>query len=187
MSKERTVITQFLCDHVYALLEGGLTHKDAAHFAGIGKATVDRIKAAGFNAEHYAKNTADRREAKKAEKQKPAGRYGCVYTGTCELPQTGIELTPEGPIDRETMKTARQLEMDLQQEEQGKYKTPELIAPIIDGTPLNMMRFQAKQADKIRADIQAVGYENAKAIYELKTEMSKIRDLLSQVLKRMDK
>ena len=89
MSKERTVIDQKLCDHVKALLKGGLTHKDVAYFAGIGKATVDRIKAAGFSAEQYAKNTAARKEEKQAEEQKPAGKYECVYTGETEAPRDG--------------------------------------------------------------------------------------------------
>ena len=193
MNKERTVITQQLCDHVKALLAGKLTHKKAAEFTGIGKATVDRIVAAGFNAEQYAKNTAARKEEKKAaEEQKQTVRYGCVYTGTCELPQTGIELTPEGPVNRETITKVReelkkftdenqvpgQMEMDLQ---------PEVYPELKAKRDERIMRFQAKQADKIREDIQAAGYRNVKAIYELKAEMSKIRDLLSQVLKRMDK
>lgn len=162
MNKERTVITQQLCDHVKALLAGKLTHKKAAEFTGIGKATVDRIVAAGFNAEQYAKNTAakkEEREQKQAEEER-----------------------------KETQPIVGQMEMDLQPaEEKGKYKTPELITPGYGSEAFNMMRFQAKQVDKIRADIQAVGYENAKAICELKTEMNKIRDLLSQIVRRTDK
>ena len=143
--------------------------------------------------EQYAKNTAARKEEKKAaEEQKQTVRYGCVYTGTCELPLTGIELTPEGPVNRETITKVReelkkftdenqvpgQMEMDLQ---------PEVYPELKAKRDERIMRFQAKQADKIREDIQAAGYRNVKAIYELKAEMSKIRDLLSQVLKRMDK
>ena len=160
MNKERTVITQQLCDHVKALLAGKLTHKKAAEFTGIGKATVDRIVAAGFNAEQYAKNTAARKEEK-------------------EKKQAEEE-------QKETQPIVGQMEMDLRPaEEKGNYKAPELIGPINDGTPINMMRFQAKQADKIREDIQAAGYRNVKAIYELKAEMNTIRDLLGQILRRM--
>ena len=48
-----------------------------------------------------------------------------------------------------------------------------------------LMRFQAKQVDKIRADIQSTQYENLKAIYELKEEMVNIRDMLGQIRRRM--
>ena len=160
MNKERTVITQQLCDHVKALLAGKLTHKKAAEFTGIGKATVDRIVAAGFNAEQYAKNTAARKEEKE-KKQAEEER-------------------------QETQQIVGQMEMDLQPaEEQGKYKTPELITPGNGSEALNMMRFQAKQVDKIRADIQSTQYENLKAIYELKEEMVNIRDMLGQIRRRM--
>lgn len=201
MNKERTVITQQLCDHVKALLAGKLTHKKAAEFTGIGKATVDRIVAAGFNAEQYAKNTAakkEEKEKKQAEEQKPAVRYGCVYTGHIEMPQTGIELTPEGPVNRETITMVReelkkftdenqvpgQMEMDLQPEEELEAKVyPELKAKRDE----RIMRFQSKQVDKIRADIQSTQYENLKAIYDLRVEMHTIRDLLGQILRRKDK
>ncbi len=164
MNKERTVITQQLCDHVKALLAGKLTHKKAAEFTGIGKATVDRIVAAGFNAEQYAKNTA----AKKEEKEKK---------------QAEEER-------KETQQIVGQMEMDLQPaEEQEEYvdvnmkvKKDGRVAVVNEG---NFMRFQAKQADKIREDIQAAGYRNVKAIYELKAEMNTIRDLLGQILRRM--
>lgn len=162
MNKERTVITQQLCDHVKALLAGKLTHKKAAEFTGIGKATVDRIVAAGFNAEQYAKNTAARKEEKE-KKQAEEER-------------------------QETQQIVGQMEMDLQPaEEQGKYKTPELITPGNGSVVVNMMRFQAKQVDKIREDIQTTQYENKKAIYDLRTEMHAIRDLLGQILRRKDK
>ena len=73
MNKERTVITQELCDHVKALLAGGLTLPNAAKFAKIGEATVGRIKAAGFDAAQYAADTDRRRiqaQNRKAEEWK---------------------------------------------------------------------------------------------------------------------
>ena len=62
MSKERTIISQALCDHVQLLLAGGANALKAAEITGIGKATVYRIKAAGFNAEEYRKQMEKRRE-----------------------------------------------------------------------------------------------------------------------------
>lgn len=68
MSKEKTVINQELCDHIKALLGGGLTQKQAAKFAKISAATVSRIQAAGFSVITYNHNTEVRRveEKKKA-------------------------------------------------------------------------------------------------------------------------
>lgn len=213
MSKERTVITQFLCDHVYALLEGGLTHKEAAHFAGIGKATVDRIKAAGFNAEQYAKNTAAKKvekELKKAEEQKPAGRYGCVYTGTCELPQTGIELTPEGPINRETITIAReelkkftddnqvpgQMEMDLQPAEEKKEETKYTLRALFNQQTQIIVN-QGKIIEQLNAIF--IGMEGmhryragktdllSKTLGYMMKKMDRMNDTMSQILRRTDK
>lgn len=202
MSKERTIITQKLCDHVKALLAGKLTHKQAAEFTGIGKATVDRIVAAGFNAEQYAKNTAARkeeREQKKAEEQKPAGKYECVYTGEIEAPRDGFELTPEGPMKTEEMLAAReamqryklehygdqvpgQMEMQLGNLWDGGVKA-EMVIPLKDVLDevlkdrfYGMMRFQA---DKVHGIKELIAENNAK--------LDKIIDLLSQILRRTDK
>lgn len=210
MNKERTVITQQLCDHVKALLAGKLTHKKAAEFTRIGKATVDRIVAAGFNAEQYAKNTAARKEEKKAaEEQKPAARYGCVYTGHIEMPQTGIELTPEGPVNRETITKVReelkkytdenqvpgQMEMDLQPaEEQEEYVDVNMKVKK-DG------RVAVVNQEKIIEKLDAIfiGMEGMHRYRAGKTDLlnktlgimleklDKINDTMYQILRRMDK
>ena len=65
MKKERTQITQGLCDHVKILLAGGANLNKAAEITGTGHATISRIKAAGFNAETYRQN-----QLKKKEKEK---------------------------------------------------------------------------------------------------------------------
>ena len=68
MSKEKTVINQELCDHIKALLGGGLTQKQAAKFAKISAATVSRIQAEGFSVITYNHNT----EVRRAEEKKKA-------------------------------------------------------------------------------------------------------------------
>ena len=67
MKKERTQITQGLCDHVKILLAGGANLNKAAEITGTGHATISRIKAAGFSAEVYRQNQLKRKEKKKPE------------------------------------------------------------------------------------------------------------------------
>lgn len=66
MKKERTQITQGLCDHVKLLLAGGANVNKAAEITGTGHATISRIKAAGFSAEVYRQNQL-KQKAKKPE------------------------------------------------------------------------------------------------------------------------
>ena len=74
MKKERTQITQELCDHVRILLAGGAGNNKAAEITKTGHATISRIKAAGFDAEVYRKNQLKRQEKKPAELM-PEGTY----------------------------------------------------------------------------------------------------------------
>ena len=67
MKKERTQITQELCEHVRILLAGGANLNKAAEITGTGHATISRIKAAGFSAEVYRQNQLKRTEKKKPE------------------------------------------------------------------------------------------------------------------------
>lgn len=65
MKKERTQITQELCDHVKILLAGGANLNKAAEITKTGHATISRIKAAGFDAEVYRKQQLKRQEKPK--------------------------------------------------------------------------------------------------------------------------
>lgn len=65
MKKERTQITQELCDHVKILLAGGANLNKAAEITKTGHATISRIKAAGFDAELYRKQQLKRQEKPK--------------------------------------------------------------------------------------------------------------------------
>lgn len=75
MKKERTQITQELCDHVKILLAGGANLNKAAEITGTGHATISRIKAAGFDAEVYRKQQLKRQEKKKPAELMPEGTY----------------------------------------------------------------------------------------------------------------
>ena len=65
MKKERTQITQELCDHVRILLAGGANLNKAAEITKTGHATISRIKAAGFDAEVYRQKQQKRKEKPK--------------------------------------------------------------------------------------------------------------------------
>ena len=67
MKKERTQITQELCDHVKILLAGGANIDKAAQITKTGHATISRIKAAGFDAEVYRQQQQKRKAKKKPE------------------------------------------------------------------------------------------------------------------------
>ena len=62
MKKERTIITQELCDHVKILLAGGANVNKAAEITKTGHATISRIKAAGFDAETYRRNKQEKKK-----------------------------------------------------------------------------------------------------------------------------
>lgn len=89
MSKERTQITQALCDHVRILLAGGATAQKAAEITKVGKATIYRIKAAEFDANRYVMNT-DRRRI--MDKDKAADKTIEMLQG-----QMKMELPAEEP------------------------------------------------------------------------------------------
>lgn len=75
MKKERTQITQELCDHVKILLAGGANMNKAAEITKTGHATISRIKAAGFDAEVYRQKQKKRQEKKKPAELMPEGTY----------------------------------------------------------------------------------------------------------------
>ena len=82
MKKERTQITQELCDHVKILLAGGANLNKAAEITKTGHATISRIKAAGYDAEVYRQNTAKKREKDRKEEEQLQGQM------EMELPET---------------------------------------------------------------------------------------------------
>ena len=96
---ERKEITQALCEHVRILLAGGATAEKAAEIADIGKATVYRIKRAGFDAEGYRKlrNAESEKEKKQPEpEQAPAEERHEVPGQIC------MDLTPRSEMSDQT-------------------------------------------------------------------------------------
>ena len=75
MKKERTIITQELCDHVKILLAGGANLNKAAEITKTGHATISRIKAAGYDAEVYRKNQMKQKEKKQKQEPMQEGAY----------------------------------------------------------------------------------------------------------------
>lgn len=91
-------VNQELCRKVQIMLAGAKA-KEVAGLLGISETTVSRIKAAGFSAEQYEKNTA----ARKAEEKKP---------------EVVLKPFPVDPLPAEEQ-CAGQISMeDLQKEEQ---------------------------------------------------------------------
>lgn len=74
--KERAVITQELCTHIRILLAGGATIAGAARMAGVGEATVNRIKRAGFHMNEYRRQ---RMEETNRNKQRNKQTVELVY------------------------------------------------------------------------------------------------------------
>ena len=205
MNKERTVITQELCDHVKALLAGGLTLPNAAKFAKIGEATVGRIKAAGFDAAQYAADTDRRRiqaQNRKAEAQKAkapliVGKYIDERTKQWTPPtaeQLAKAMAPGAGMEQVT----GQIEMDLTekkpkscQEALEKY----CMEAGLDDRDKKLMRFEAAMVDKI---LKAMDEDVNKSFIATKTDfildvmqrqnekLDKIIDMLGQVLRRKD-
>ena len=118
-------VNQELCRKVQIMLAGAKA-KEVAGLLGISETTVSRIKAAGFSAEQYEKNTA----ARKAEEKKP---------------EVVLKPFPMDPPPAEEQ-CAGQISMeDLQPAEEQK---PEMT----DQTKL--MRFIAGQMDKRERNAQ---------------------------------
>ena len=190
MSKERTVITQQLCDHVKALLAGKLTHKKAAEFTGIGKATVDRIVAAGFNAEQHAKNTATRKEEKKA------ALVGNYFTKdvTKFMPPTAEHLA--AAMAPGAGQIPGQMKMQLNTMDDGSVKAEmkiplqEVIDEVVRTRINGLMRFMAEKHAETRNIVELIyanESETGRTINALSIGLAKTNDLLAQILRRMDK
>ena len=145
------------------MLKGGAQQKEVGERLGISKATVSRIKTAGYDAEQYRKNTTER-----VEKE--------------NLAEVGIPLVPGKVLrvdqnangitvtEMEEEQVPGQICMDLQQAEEQK---PEMS----DQTKL--MRFLAgKFGDEYELISACMG--------SLTHHLVKIEDYLAQILRKMD-
>ena len=157
MSKEKTVINQELCDHIKALLGGGLTQKQAAKFARISAATVSRIQAAGFSVITYNHNTEVRRVE---EKKKAMDAVIQDETEEEQVPgQISMEL-PEKPAEEEKQEMSDQTKM---------------------------MRFLAGKFNELEQNQQICIGELILQVGKLQDSMNQVQDYMAQILRRMDK
>ena len=157
MSKEKTVINQELCDHIKALLGGGLTQKQAAKFAKISAATVSRIQAAGFSVITYNHNT----EVRRVEEKKKA-------------------IDAVIPDEQAEEQVPGQISMELQ-EKPAEEEKPEMS----DQT--KMMRFMAGKFNELEQNQQICIGELIMQVGKIQDSMNQVRDYMAQILRRMDK
>ena len=157
MSKEKTVINQELCDHIKALLGGGLTQKQAAKFARISAATVSRIQAAGFSVITYNHNT----EVRRVEEKKKA-------------------IDAVIPDEQAEEQVPGQISMELPEKPDEEEK-PEMS----DQT--KMMRFLAGKFNEMEQNQQICIGELILQVGKIQDSMNQVRDYMAQILRRMDK
>ena len=170
-----------------ALLAGKLTHKQAAEFTGIGKATVDRIVAAGFNAEQYAKNTAARkqeREEKQAEELRnrlTAAKETASQIKKKQLPIQAAHASEDAlKRYREANQIPGQMEMQLltmndhSVRAEMKIQLQEVIDEVVRNRTNGLMRFMAEKHDETNKEMDRIAIQ-----------LSNIYDMLGQIVRRM--
>lgn len=160
---KKVAITQDLCRMVELMLKGGAKQKEVGERLGISKATVSRIKTAGYDAEQYRKNTTER-----VEKENQAEVSIPLVPGKVlrvDQNANGITVT-----ETEEEQVPGQICMDLQPAEEQK---PEMS----DQTKL--MRFQASQVDKIIGQMMV----NVDALL---MKLDRLNDTMSMILRKMD-
>ena len=123
MKKERVVIDQKMCRMVELMMKGGASTSEISEQMKISKATISRIKTAGFSALQYAANTALRVQNAKAGTWVPEAEEAA---GQIQMEMLPVDYTEAAKMEREI--TTEKPEMS----EQHK-----------------MMRFVASQVDKV--------------------------------------
>ena len=161
---KKVAITQDLCRMVELMLKGGAQQKEVGQRLGISKATVSRIKTAGYDAEQYRKNTTER-----VEKENQAEVSIPLVPGKVlrvDQNANGITVT-----EMEEEQVPGQICMDLQPAEEQK------PAEEHDAEDLQtkMMRFLGGKFG---------GVEKAEGL--IVEKLDKIIDYLAQIMRKMD-
>ena len=161
---KKVAITQDLCRMVELMLKGGAKQKEVGARLGISKATVSRIKTAGYDAEQYRKNTTER-----VEKENQAEVSIPLVPGKVlrvDQNANGITVT-----EMEEEQVPGQICMDLQPAEEQK------PAEEHDAEDLQtkMMRFLGGKFG---------GVEKAEGL--IVEKLDKIIDYLAQIMRKMD-
>lgn len=100
---KKVIITQDLCRMVELMMKGGAEAKEISERMGISRATVSRIKSAGFDVEQYRKNTTERVEKEnQAEEQKTAPAEEQVPGQVTLIDYLTKDTTPKAPENTET-------------------------------------------------------------------------------------
>lgn len=160
---KKVAITQDLCRMVELMLKGGAQQKEVGERLGISKATVSRIKTAGYDAEQYRKNTTERVEKENLAEVGIPLAPGKVLR--VDQNANGITVT-----EMEEEQVPGQICMDLKPAEEQK---PEMS----DQTKL--MRFLAGKFNEVDTTVQVTQAE-------ILLRIGKIEDYLAQILRKMD-
>ena len=177
MSKERTVITQQLCDHVKALLAGRLTISQAAKFANVGEATVGRIKAAGYDAEQYRKNMRAQKQREQEEKKKRSA-VNKIFSQSILIAREEDNQVPG------------QMEMQLTQPESEKHEEIETWLAALYNQQEQIIQNEGNIIKAIEGLHRYIAGKTgllSETLDSLLTKMDKQTDYLGQMLRRTDK
>ena len=161
---KKVAITQDLCRMVELMLKGGAKQKEVGARLGISKATVSRIKTAGYDAEQYRKNTTER-----VEKENQAEVSIPLVPGKVlrvDQNANGITVT-----EMEEEQVPGQICMDLQPAEEQKPAEE----PDAEDLQTKMMRFLGGKFG---------GVEKAEGL--IVEKLDKIIDYLAQIMRKMD-
>lgn len=155
---KKVAITQDLCRMVELMLKGGAKQKEVGERLGISKATVSRIKTAGYDLEQYKTNTEFRQIMERQQKA-----------------ENELEKFERDEKELQQAKAAEeqvpgQICMDLQPAEEQK---PEMS----DQTKL--MRFLAGKFNEVDTTVQVTQAE-------ILLRIGKIEDYLAQILRKLD-
>ena len=127
MKKERVVIDQKMCRMVELMMKGGAHTSEIGEQLGISKATISRIKTAGFSAEQYEKNTYMRRINESAGK----------VLSEVKIP------------DHENVQGQMQMDLPVDYTEAAKMEREISTEKPEMSDQVKMMRFVASQVDKV--------------------------------------
>lgn len=175
---KKVAITQDLCRMVELMLKGGAQQKEVGERLGISKATVSRIKTAGYDAEQYRKNTTERvekenmAEATEEEKQIQGIHYPLTVEKV-EMSEGGISVTARQAEEQ----APGQICMDLQPAEEQKQEP--LPVPTAEDLQTKMMRFLGGKFNVVDTTVQVTQAE-------ILLHIGKIEDYLAQILRKMD-
>ena len=127
MKKERVVIDQKMCRMVELMMKGGASTSEISEQMKISKATISRIKTAGFSAEQYEKNTYMRRINESAGK----------VLSEVKIP------------DNENVQGQMQMDLPVDYTEAAKMEREISTEKPEMSEQHKMMRFVASQVDKV--------------------------------------